>query len=107
MRGSLQKRSKSHTRIQTKCLECLRRALPKGARETAEAFSMQHTAAKALACYEALREQAFVRRSEEFEKWERTLHLIKAEWDIVKGIAESASAAFFPSKPEDPKGNII
>ena len=68
---------------------------------------MQHTAAKALACYEALREQAFVRRSEEFEKWERTLHLIKAEWDIVKGIAESASAAFFPSKPEDPKGNII
>ena len=84
-----------------------REALRQGAYETAEAFSMQHTAAKALACYEVLREQAFVKRSEEFEQWERTLHLIRAEWDIVKGIAESASAAFFPSKPDDPKGNDI
>jgi glycogen synthase len=82
-------------------------ALRQGARETAEAFSMQHTAARALACYEALREQDFVKRSEEFDQWEHTLHLIKAEWDIVKGIAESASAAFFPSKPDDPKGNDI
>ena len=82
-------------------------ALRQGAHETAEAFSMRHTAGKALACYEALREQAFVKRSEEFEQWERTLHLIKAEWDIVKGIAESASAAFFPSKFGGPKRNLI
>lgn len=82
-------------------------ALRQGAHETAEAFSMRHTAGKALACYEALLEQAFVKRSEEFEQWERTLHLIKAEWDIVKGIAESASAAFFPSKSCGPKRNLI
>jgi 1,2-diacylglycerol 3-alpha-glucosyltransferase len=82
-------------------------ALQQGARETAEAFSMRHTATKALACYESLREQAFVKRSEEFEQWERTLHLIKAEWDIVKGIAESAGIAFFPSTAGGPRGDFI
>ena len=82
-------------------------ALRQGARETAQAFSIQHTSAKALGCYEALRDQAFVERSEEFDQWERTLNLIQAEWDIVKGIAESASTAFFPSKPVNSKGDIV
>jgi len=77
-------------------------ALKQGALETAEAFSMQQTAAKAITCYTALREQVFVERPEEFDQWQRTLHLIEAEWDIVKGIAESAGAAIFPSKLNEP-----
>jgi hypothetical protein len=70
-------------------------ALQQGALETAQEFSMSQTAAQAIACYETLRKQAFVERYEEFEQWQRTLHLIEAEWDIVKGIAESAGAAIF------------
>jgi len=81
-------------------------ALKQGALETAEAFSMPQTAAKAIACYAALREQVFVERSEEFDQWHHTLHLIKAEWDILKGMAEAAGAAFFPSKPGGPKRKV-
>ncbi len=77
-------------------------ALQQGARETAELFSMPQTAAQAIACYETLATQAFVERSEEFEQWQRTLHLIEAEWEILKGIAESAGAAFFPAKAHGP-----
>jgi 1,2-diacylglycerol 3-alpha-glucosyltransferase len=77
-------------------------ALQQGARETAETFSMSQTAAQAIACYETLRKQAFVERYVEFEQWQRTLHLIEAEWGIVKGIAESAGAAIFPSKSNGP-----
>jgi len=63
---------------------------------------MSQTAAQAIACYETLTKQAFVERSEEFEQWQRTLHLIETEWEILKGIAESAGAAFFPSKTNEP-----
>jgi glycosyltransferase involved in cell wall biosynthesis len=77
-------------------------ALRQGALETAESFSMPQTAARAIARYETLRKQAFVERSYEFEQWQRTLHLIETEWEILKGIAESAGAAFFPSKAHKP-----
>ena len=77
-------------------------ALQQGALATAQEFSMSQTAAQAVACYETLRKQAFVERSEEFEQWQRTLHLIEAEWNIVKGIAASAGAAIFPSKSNGP-----
>jgi 1,2-diacylglycerol 3-alpha-glucosyltransferase len=78
-------------------------ALQQGALETAQEFSMPQTAAQAIACYETLAKQAFVERSEEFEQWQGTLHLIEAEWNIVKGVAESAGAAFFPSKLNETK----
>jgi len=77
-------------------------ALKQGALATAHEFSMRQTAAQAIACYETLVKQAFVERSEEFEQWRRTLNLIEAEWEILKGIAESAGAAFFPSKSNEP-----
>ena len=75
--------------------------LRQGALETAEAFSMQRLADKALGCYEALCEKAFVARPQEYEQWERVLHLVRAEWDILKGIAGSAGAAFSETKSED------
>jgi hypothetical protein len=76
--------------------------LQQGALATAQEFSMAQTAVQAIACYETLTKQAFVERSEEFEQWQRTLHLIETEWEILKGIAESAGAAFFPSKTNEP-----
>ena len=32
--------------------------------------------------------------TEEYAQWEHVLHLIEAEWDILKGMAGAAAAAF-------------
>ncbi len=81
------------------------RALQQGACETAEAFSMPRTADNAIACYESLHQKALKERPEDFELWESTLNLIKAEWDIVMGFAESAGTAFFPPTLGGSKGD--
>ena len=57
-------------------------------------YSMAVTARRALACYDRLRRQSFVDRVTEFEQWQATLDLIRAEWEIVKGVAGAAGAAF-------------
>jgi glycosyltransferase involved in cell wall biosynthesis len=74
-------------------------SLKRSARETAETFSMQKTAAKAIAHYEALHEKAFVHRHDEFDQWQRILSLIKAEWDIVKGMTEAVGSAMSAAEP--------
>lgn len=73
--------------------------LRRSAVQTAEAFSMQRSADKALACYAALREKGFATRSDEYEQWERIRALIKAEWDILAGMAGAAGAAFGDTEP--------
>jgi hypothetical protein len=70
-----------------------RRRLRAEARGTAAGFSSELTAARALERYEVLRRQAYVDRTEEVEQWERTLDLIRAEWEIMKGMAGAAGAA--------------
>jgi glycosyltransferase involved in cell wall biosynthesis len=72
------------------------------AHETAQEFSVAFTTAKALACYETLLEKKFAERSEADYQWERLLQLIKAEWAIVKGMTEAASAALVSSGPTTP-----
>lgn len=64
------------------------RALREEARETAEAFSMPHSAAKALACYETALES--LKADPDQRQWDHLMGLIKAEWEIVKGMAEAA-----------------
>lgn len=77
-----------------------RNALAQEALETARAFSLPRTADKALACYETLSEQAFIARPQEYERWEQIVDLIKAEWDIVKGVvAATGSALEAPGTP--------
>lgn len=71
-----------------------RQMLKQCACDTAEEFSMPHSAATALACYEALHVHALVDRTAEDEQWEHVLHLIETEWDILKGLAGAAVAAF-------------
>ncbi|MGZ8185905.1 MAG: glycosyltransferase [Methylobacter sp.] len=75
-----------------------RQTLEHRAHETAQEFSVPPTAAKALACYEALQAKKFVERSEADYQWEKLLQLIKTEWDIVKGMTEAASAALVSSE---------
>ncbi|MGB5338643.1 MAG: glycosyltransferase, partial [Gammaproteobacteria bacterium] len=78
-----------------------RQALQQCARDTADDFSMAHMAAKALACYGSLIDSAAVANADDFEHWERLLHLFKAEWDIARGIASATSAALSSKKPSD------
>ncbi|NOQ51228.1 MAG: glycosyltransferase [Desulfuromonadaceae bacterium] len=70
-----------------------RQELKEAARQTAEAFSMPHSADKALACYASLQSCTTTGWSESEELWQSSLKLIKAEWDILKGIGSAASAA--------------
>jgi len=70
-----------------------RQALKQCALDTAEEFSMQRSTAKALACYQALRARALADHTAEDEQWEHVLHLIEAEWNILKGLTGAAVAA--------------
>jgi len=65
-----------------------------GARRTAEEFSMNRTADKALNCYVSLQSQTPSSSwSEPEERWQSSLQLIKAEWDILKATGSATSAA--------------
>ena len=77
-------------------------ALKHSALETAEIFSLPNTADKALSCYRALLQSRIPSASSAStadKHWEDVLELIKAEWDILKGIAGAANAVL--DKDED------
>lgn len=78
-----------------------RQALKQGARDTVNAFSMPHSAAMALYYYEALRGRLLVDRTAEDKQWEKVLHLIKTQWDILKGLTDAAVAAFGAPEAQD------
>ena len=69
------------------------RKLERAALETAESFSMSHSADKALACYTNLRDNISADRSEQEQHWHHLLELIKVEWEILKGIGSATDAA--------------
>ncbi len=69
------------------------RKLERAAHDTAEAFSMSHSADKALACYTNLLDRIPADRSEQEEHWRHLLDLIKVEWEILKGIGSATDAA--------------
>jgi glycosyltransferase involved in cell wall biosynthesis len=74
------------------------------ARATAEAFSMAASARKALAAYENLRPDPAIRQHEDELGWDQIRGRIKAEWDILKTLAQSGdealSESFFTSDKE-------
>ncbi len=70
---------------------------------TAEQFSLQRSVDKALVLYGKTLEQNFVFRDKESSTWKATLRLINTEWEMMKGMAEAAGAAFLSNEP----GEII
>jgi glycosyltransferase involved in cell wall biosynthesis len=60
------------------------------ARQTAEAYSIVRTADTALAAYGALVAQPRVPNVKAHEVWQRTLRLLRSEWDLLAGIADAA-----------------
>jgi len=69
------------------------RELERAALDTAEAFSMSHSADKALACYANLHGRVSSDRSEQEEHWHHLRDLIEVEWEILKGIGSATDAA--------------
>jgi len=63
------------------------------AKNTARAFSIERSADEALALYEHLCEKKFVHRHAEYNVWTAALRMIKAEWDVLKGVAGAAADA--------------
>jgi hypothetical protein len=71
-------------------------ALNRAAQATADTFSMQSTAKKALSQYATVQSRVQSERhaeASEEQTLDRIINLIKAEWEIVKGMAEAGSAA--------------
>ena len=60
--------------------------------KTAEAYSMTSSALKAIVVYQALCGQATASKAETDTEWEKLLHLIEAEWEIVKSMADAVGA---------------
>ncbi len=67
--------------------------LKQDAENSAEEFSMGHSADKALTLYKNLLDKEFFDRHKEYSAWTTILHKIKTEWDVIKGVAGAAGAA--------------
>ncbi len=76
------------------------RTLITAARATAEAFSMAASARKALAAYENLRPDPAIRHPEYELGWDQVRARIKAEWDILKTVAQAGDEALNVSDQE-------
>ncbi len=70
-----------------------RQELRQAAKAAAERISLETTAQKALSIYEAMLERGVSGSVEDDTALSGTLHLIKAEWDLLMGIAGAAGAA--------------
>jgi glycosyltransferase involved in cell wall biosynthesis len=68
-------------------------ALRQGALGTAEAFSMSHSADKALALYEEAMSMAPTGVGEDEGEWDDVFAWVLAEWDILKTVAGAGDAA--------------
>jgi len=65
--------------------------LSRGARRTAEKYSMESTANTALELYSRLRNYDLAHRAVDYPLWVDTLHVIKSELEILKSTAQSFS----------------
>jgi 1,2-diacylglycerol 3-alpha-glucosyltransferase len=65
-------------------------ALAQAARETAERYSMPNTANRALAFYQELLQKNATSHDQDDDLWMHLLDLIKAEWNIIEGVAGAA-----------------
>ena len=68
--------------------------LRQGAGKTAQVFSMDRSVEKALSRYRMLLEKMPAHRHAEFNKWTAALRRVKTDWDVLKGLAGAAGAAF-------------
>ncbi len=83
-------------------LPARRRSMADAATGTAAAFSIERCADTALAIYQACRERGFVDRHEAYRLWHGVTHLIRAEWELLRGMAGATGAALGVDEPSAP-----
>ncbi len=76
-----------------------RRTLSREALRTAEDFSMENCAARALELYEPLLKHNWPLDDSLYAQWQRLGKLIGAQWEIIEGVGAAAGAAFQNTRP--------
>jgi len=74
--------------------------IKKTCRQTADSFSMDKSAQKALEIYVSLCIQGFARKSIEQSYWESKMRLMKAQWGLIKNLTKAAGALIGLSESE-------
>lgn len=69
------------------------RNVKQAALDTAVAFSMPRSAAKALECYASIKPKPSADTSTDERDWDDVITWIKTEWDILKSVAGAGDAA--------------
>ncbi|MDP1932450.1 MAG: glycosyltransferase [Gammaproteobacteria bacterium] len=64
-----------------------------GAQATAEQFSLEKSAEKALACYERLQSESPDRWSSTEQGWEQVMRFIAAEWEVLRTLTQAGDQA--------------
>lgn len=67
-----------------------RRQLQHCARRTAETYALEQTAEAAIKAYDMLLKRPRAPKSEAHDAWQRTLRLLRSEWDLLAGMADAA-----------------
>jgi 1,2-diacylglycerol 3-alpha-glucosyltransferase len=70
-------------------------------RKTADAFSMDKSAQKALEIYTSLCIQGFARKTIEQGYWESKMRLMQAQWGLVKSLTRATGAMIGLSENKD------
>jgi 1,2-diacylglycerol 3-alpha-glucosyltransferase len=68
--------------------------------KTAESFSMDRCAEKALGIYEYLNAKGYVHRESEDSVWDKAMRRLKAEWELVKNLTKATTAALTKTEAE-------
>ena len=69
------------------------KALRREIRKTAEVYSMATSATRGIRHYEALVDRMTASKDKPDAEWEKLLHLIAAEWEIVMSMADAVGAS--------------
>jgi len=79
-----------------------RAAMRKAALRTADAFSEDRSAERALAVYDRLRGRPHAHSPEAYDVWDTTLRRIRTEWEMLRDLADAAGAALGGGQGEGP-----
>lgn len=69
--------------------------------KTAQEFTIQNTAQKALSAYNSVAQNNFVDLDIENSAWAQTIIRLKTEWDLMSNIAESIGSVFQSNKTSE------
>lgn len=73
-----------------------RAALAEAARQTAEKFSMNHCAEKAIGAYQAVAALGARAKPTDDNAWEAALRWVEGEWELLSNMARAAGTAIAP-----------